>query len=64
MLVITQLLGIYEVKKPQLSPYHDYAQTLIGLIGDVTLQHMPRMENKIVDALIALASMLTIPDQT
>ncbi|KAH0737853.1 hypothetical protein KY290_036558 [Solanum tuberosum] len=28
--VINQLLGSYEVKKPELRPYHDYAQKLIG----------------------------------
>ncbi|XP_015162526.1 uncharacterized protein [Solanum tuberosum] len=63
-LVINQLLGSYEVKKPELHPYHDYAQKLIGWLGDVTLQHVRRMENKKVDALIALASTLTLPDQT
>ncbi|KAH0672501.1 hypothetical protein KY284_023588 [Solanum tuberosum] len=54
----------YEVKKPELCPYHDYAQKLIGWLGDVTLQHVRRMENKKVDALAALASTLTLPDQT
>ncbi|XP_015166558.1 uncharacterized protein [Solanum tuberosum] len=63
-LVINQLLGSYEVKKPELRPYHDYAQKLIGWIGDVTLQHVRRMDNKKVDALAALASTLTLPDQT
>ncbi|XP_049394584.1 uncharacterized protein LOC125858841 [Solanum stenotomum] len=63
-LVINQLLGSYEVKKPELRPYHDYAQKLIGWLGDVTLQHVRRTENKKVDALAALASTLTLPDQT
>ncbi|XP_060217193.1 uncharacterized protein LOC132644609 [Lycium barbarum] len=63
-LVINQLLGSYEVKKPELVPYHGYAQKLIGWLGDVTLQHVPRRENKKADALAALASALTLPDQT
>ncbi|XP_049405316.1 uncharacterized protein LOC125868805 [Solanum stenotomum] len=63
-LVINQLLGSYEVKKPELRPYHDYAQKLIGWLGDVTLQHVRRTENKKADALAALASTLTLPDQT
>ncbi|XP_060182048.1 uncharacterized protein LOC132611671 [Lycium barbarum] len=63
-LVINQLLGSYEVKKPELLPYHGYAQKLIGWLGDVTLQHVPRRENKKADALAALASALTLPDQT
>ncbi|XP_060190497.1 uncharacterized protein LOC132619680 [Lycium barbarum] len=63
-LVINQLLGSYEVNKPELLPYHGYAQKLIGWLGDVTLQHVPRRENKKADALAALASALTLPDQT
>ncbi|XP_015170845.1 uncharacterized protein [Solanum tuberosum] len=63
-LVINQLLGSSGVKKPELRPYHDYAQKLIGWLGDVTLQHVRRTENKKADALAALASTLTLPDQT
>ena len=36
-LLINKLLGSYEVKKPELRPYHDYAQKLIGWLGNVTL---------------------------
>lgn len=57
-------MGTYEVRKPELRPYYRYAQKLIGWLGDVTLQHMPRKENKTVDALAALASTLALPDQT
>ncbi|XP_060200724.1 uncharacterized protein LOC132628991 [Lycium barbarum] len=63
-LVINQLLGSYEVKKPELLPYYSYAQKLIGWLGDVTLQYVLRRENKKADALAALASALTLPDQT
>ncbi|XP_015087126.1 uncharacterized protein LOC107030322 [Solanum pennellii] len=63
-LVINQLLGSYEVKKPELRPYHDYAQKLIRWLGDVTLQHVRRTENKKAYALATLASTLTLPDQT
>ncbi|XP_060182770.1 uncharacterized protein LOC132612672 [Lycium barbarum] len=62
-LVINQLLGTYEVKKPELRPYHHYARKLIGWLGNVTLQHVPRKENKKADALATLASTLTLPDQ-
>ena len=62
-LVINQILGSYEVKNPELRPYHDYAQKLIRWPGDVTLQHVRRTENKKVDALATLASTLTLPDQ-
>ncbi|XP_070022868.1 uncharacterized protein [Nicotiana sylvestris] len=59
-----QILGSYEVKKPELVPYHKYAQRLVSCLGEVTIQHMPRKENKRVDALAALASTLSLPDQT
>ncbi|XP_060187944.1 uncharacterized protein LOC132617069 [Lycium barbarum] len=59
-LIINQLLGTYEVKKPELRPYHNYAQKLIGWLDNVTLQHVPRKENKKADA---LASTLNLPDQ-
>ncbi|XP_070007910.1 uncharacterized protein [Nicotiana sylvestris] len=36
---------------------------LIGWLGDVTIQHVPRKENNRVDALAALASSLALPDQ-
>ncbi|XP_060202224.1 uncharacterized protein LOC132630682 [Lycium barbarum] len=62
-LVINQLLGTYEVKKPELRLYHDYAQKLIGWLGNVTLQHVPRKENKKADAFAALDSTLTLLDQ-
>ncbi|XP_070010406.1 uncharacterized protein [Nicotiana sylvestris] len=61
-LVVNQLLASYEVKKPELRPYHDYAKTLMGWISDVTIQHVPRKENKKADALAALASSLTLSD--
>ncbi|XP_070002663.1 uncharacterized protein [Nicotiana sylvestris] len=62
-LVVNQLLGSYEVKKPNLRPYHDYTKKLIGWLDDVTIQHVPRKENKKADALAALASSLTLPYQ-
>ncbi|XP_070035324.1 uncharacterized protein [Nicotiana tomentosiformis] len=62
-LMVNQLLGSYEVKKPELHPYHDYAKNLMGWLSDVTIQHVPRKENKKVDALAALASSLTLLDQ-
>ncbi|XP_060180738.1 uncharacterized protein LOC132610466 [Lycium barbarum] len=62
-LVINQVLGSYEVKKPELLPYRNYAQKLIGWLGEVTIQHVPRKENKKADALAALASALISPNQ-
>ncbi|XP_070023418.1 uncharacterized protein [Nicotiana sylvestris] len=39
-LVVNQLLGSYEVKKPELGPYHDYAKKLMGWLSDVTIQEI------------------------
>jgi len=60
-LVINQLMGEYEVKKPELIPYHKYASRLIGWFTDIALQHVPRKENKQADALANLASTLALP---
>ncbi|XP_075103638.1 uncharacterized protein LOC142178212 [Nicotiana tabacum] len=62
-LVINQLLGSYKVKKPELRSYHDYTKTLMGWVGDVTIQHVPRKENKKANTLASLTSSLTLPDQ-
>lgn len=62
-LVIKQLLGSYEVRKPELRPCHDYAQKFMGWLGEVTLQHVPTKENKQADALATLASTLTLSNK-
>ncbi|KAI4372892.1 hypothetical protein MLD38_011074 [Melastoma candidum] len=58
-LVINQLLSTYEVRKPELLPYHDYAVKLTGWFPDITISHIPRKENAQADALASLASALT-----
>ncbi|KAL0446206.1 UNVERIFIED_CONTAM: hypothetical protein Slati_1748500 [Sesamum latifolium] len=45
-LVVNQLLDLYEVKKPKLLLYHNYAKRLRGWLGDVELEHLPRKDNK------------------
>ncbi|KAL0412260.1 UNVERIFIED_CONTAM: hypothetical protein Slati_3815700 [Sesamum latifolium] len=62
-LVINQLLGLYEVKKPELLSYHNYAKRLMGWLGDVELEHLPRRDNKQADALAKLASILSMTDK-
>ncbi|KAL0349639.1 UNVERIFIED_CONTAM: Transposon Tf2-12 polyprotein [Sesamum radiatum] len=62
-LVVNQLLGLYEVKKPELLPYHNYAKRLMGWLGDVELEHLPRKDNKQADALAKLASTLSLTDK-
>ncbi|KAL0416049.1 UNVERIFIED_CONTAM: hypothetical protein Slati_3436800 [Sesamum latifolium] len=62
-LVINQLLGFYEVKKPELLSYHNYAKRLIGWLGDIELERLPRRDNKQADALAKLASILSMTDK-
>ncbi|KAL0337680.1 UNVERIFIED_CONTAM: Transposon Tf2-12 polyprotein [Sesamum calycinum] len=62
-LVVNQLLGLYEVKKPELLPYHNYAKRVMGWLGDVELEHLPRKDNKQADALAKLASTLSMTDK-
>ncbi|XP_073120558.1 uncharacterized protein [Henckelia pumila] len=61
-LVINQLLGSYEVRKPELLPYHNYARKLMGWLGDVEIEHVPRKDNKQADALAKLASTISMPN--
>ncbi|KAL0325361.1 UNVERIFIED_CONTAM: hypothetical protein Sradi_5105400 [Sesamum radiatum] len=59
--VVNQLLGIYEVKKPELLLYHNYARRLMGWLGDVELEDLPRKDKKQANALAKLASTLSTP---
>ncbi|KAL0347659.1 UNVERIFIED_CONTAM: hypothetical protein Scaly_1781900 [Sesamum calycinum] len=62
-LVVNQLLGLYEVKKPELLPYHYYAKRLMGWLGDVELKHLQRKDNKQANVLAKLASTLSMTDK-
>ena len=39
-LVNDKVLGDYEVKKPELLPFCNYAQKKLGWLGEVTIQHI------------------------
>ena len=62
-LIINQLLALYEVKKPELLPYVDHAKKLLEWFDDVSLEHVPKKENKPMDALVNLASTFTSSDE-
>ncbi|KAL0308980.1 UNVERIFIED_CONTAM: hypothetical protein Sradi_5840300 [Sesamum radiatum] len=62
-LVVNQLLGLYEVKKPELLLYHYYAKRLMGWLGDVELKHLQRKDNRQADVLAKLASTLSMTDK-
>ncbi|XP_019157968.1 PREDICTED: uncharacterized protein LOC109154689 [Ipomoea nil] len=60
-LIINQVLGLYEVEKAKLVPYNNYAKILMQWLGDVTIEHIPRKENKQAGALAALISTIAHP---
>ncbi|KAI3455106.1 hypothetical protein Pfo_011769 [Paulownia fortunei] len=61
-LVVNQLLGLYEVKKPELLPYFNYARRLIRWLRDIVIEHIPRTDNNQADALANLVSILAMPE--
>ncbi|KAI5344076.1 hypothetical protein L3X38_011953 [Prunus dulcis] len=60
MLVINQLLTHFEVRKDDLIPYHQLATQLLESFDFVTLEHMPRKDNQMADALANLAATLAL----
>ncbi|KAI3456919.1 hypothetical protein Pfo_013582 [Paulownia fortunei] len=58
-LVVNQL---FEVKKPELLPYFNYARRLIGWLRYIVIEHIPMTDNKQADALANLASTLSMPE--
>jgi ribonuclease HI len=59
-LVIRQLFSFYKVKKLEFILYHKYALKLMISLDCVTLEHVPRKENKQIDALTNLTSTLSL----
>ncbi|CAL8991156.1 unnamed protein product, partial [Prunus brigantina] len=60
MLVINQLLTHYEVRKDDLILYHQMATKLLERFDFVTLEHVPRKDNQMADALANLAATLAL----
>ncbi|TYK18824.1 hypothetical protein E5676_scaffold204G00140 [Cucumis melo var. makuwa] len=61
-LIINQLSLQYDMKHEDLKPYFAYTQQLMERFDSVMLKHVPRTENKRVDALANLATILKMPD--
>uniref|UniRef100_A0A803M8C3 RNase H type-1 domain-containing protein n=1 Tax=Chenopodium quinoa TaxID=63459 RepID=A0A803M8C3_CHEQI len=59
-LVISQLLGEYEVKKEDLIPYHKHASRLLDKFDIVRLSHVLRSANKMANALAGIAATLAL----
>ena len=61
-LVINQLLTHYEVKHEGLIPYFQMATRLIEKFDEVSLEHIPRNENRMADALANFATTLALSE--
>ncbi|KAL0337558.1 UNVERIFIED_CONTAM: hypothetical protein Scaly_2030900 [Sesamum calycinum] len=59
-LIINQLLNIYEVKKDDLVLFFQHASNLLKDFKSVTLNHIPRKENRMTDALANPATTLAL----
>ncbi len=59
-LIINPLLHEYEVKKEDLIPHFKQAVRLLGKFDNVTLQHVPREDNRMADALANLSTTLSL----
>ena len=57
-LIVRQVNGIYEVRKPELAPYCQAAQKLMSKFENIQVDRIPRGDNSSADALAKLASAL------
>jgi ribonuclease HI len=61
-LIVRQINGIYEVRKPELVPYYKVVQGLMDKFEHIHIAHIPRGQNAPADALARLAAALVLPD--
>ncbi|KAM0833194.1 hypothetical protein ACQ4PT_064416 [Festuca glaucescens] len=61
-LIVRQVNGIYEVRKPELVPYYNAARNLMGKFLQIEVLHVPQSRNAPADALAKLAAALVLPD--
>ncbi|KAM2275695.1 hypothetical protein ACFXTI_034219 [Malus domestica] len=61
-LIINQLLTEYEVRKDDLIPYFRLATQLLRRFEALTLEHVPRKENQMADALTNVALSMTLEE--
>ncbi|WJZ82759.1 hypothetical protein VitviT2T_002489 [Vitis vinifera] len=59
-LVLRQIQGEWKTRDVKLRPYHAYLELLVGRFDDLRYTHLSRAQNRFVDALATLASMIDI----
>ncbi|RVW88857.1 hypothetical protein CK203_045076 [Vitis vinifera] len=60
-LVLRQIQGDWKTRDVKLRPYHAYLELLVARFDDLRYVHLPRAQNRFVDALATLASSVDIP---
>ena len=61
-LIVRQVNGVYEVRKPELMSYCEAAQKLMIEFKHIEILHVPRSRNALADALAKLAAALALPE--
>ena len=61
-LVINQVNNDYQTKDDKLIPYKKLIDALRNYFTFVTFQQIPRVENKVVDAMVTLSSILQLQE--
>ena len=61
-LVINQVNNVYQTKDDKLVPYKRMVDDLRKYFVQVSLQQVPRADNKAADAMATLASLLQLPE--
>ena len=56
-----QIQGDWKTRDVKLMPYHAYLELLVVRFDDLRYVHLPRAQNRFVDALATLASFVDIP---
>ena len=61
-LLIHQVQGEWDVKKPKIVPYVQYVQNLCKRFHKIEFRHTPRIQNELADALATIASLIKHQD--
>ena len=62
LLIVNQMNNVYEVRKPDLVPYHRREKSLAHAFTYFNIEHVPRGNNARADALAWLAASMTPSD--
>ncbi|XXG53722.1 hypothetical protein AAC387_Pa03g1777 [Persea americana] len=61
-LIVNQINGEYEVRKPDIMPYHRRAKALTPQFSHITVTHIARSLNSKADALASIAAAMAVPE--